>query len=149
MTARRKREIGRARKGKLIRQVAALPYRRDKDGRIRFLLITSRNTRRVILPKGWTMKGHSLAEAAGIEAQEEAGAIGRIHKRPIGAYAYWKRLKSAFVPVVATVFPLEVEKLTDDWPERSRRGRAWLTREDAVRLVDEPQLASLIARFAP
>lgn len=37
------------------------------------------------------MKGHKDHEAAAIEAEQEAGLVGRIHKKPIGTYTYWKR----------------------------------------------------------
>lgn len=146
---KQKREIVRAKKGKPVRQVAALPYRLDSDGKVELLLITSRTTKRFVLPKGWTMKGRSLADAARIEAEEEAGVEGRISEAPLGTYSYWKRLKSAFVPITVSVFTLEVARLIEDWPECDSRERAWLRKEDAARLVDEPELATLIARFEP
>ena len=34
-------------------QYAALPWRRDANGGIEILLITSRETRRWVIPKGW------------------------------------------------------------------------------------------------
>jgi 8-oxo-dGTP pyrophosphatase MutT (NUDIX family) len=146
---KQKREISKVKKGKPVRQVAALPYRREPDGAVRLLLITSRTTNRFILPKGWKMKNRSLAEAARIEAEEEAGVKGRIDKKPLGTYSYWKRLKSAFVPIIVTVFGLEVTGLVEDWQEGDQRERAWLSRDDAARLVDEPELATLIAEFEP
>ena len=38
-------------------QLAALPWRRTSGGDVEVLLITSRETRRWIIPKGWPMKG--------------------------------------------------------------------------------------------
>ncbi|MDW6021005.1 NUDIX hydrolase [Mesorhizobium sp. BAC0120] len=138
-----------ARKGHPIHQVAALPYRRPYAGAVEFLLLTSRNTRRFLIPKGWTMKGKTPQEAAAIEAQQEAGVTGRIDPTPIGAYQYWKRMKNAFVPVHVTVYALEVETELSNWKERRQRQRKWLTSHEAASLVDEPGLVSLLAGFQP
>lgn len=66
---------------KILRQVASLPLRRSEDGKIEVLLVTSRETRRWIIPKGWPMKGKKQHEAAAIEAEEEAGVIGNTSKK--------------------------------------------------------------------
>ena len=76
------------------RQVGALPFRRLSDGGFKILLITSRESRRWVIPKGWPMKGRKPYEAAAREAYEEAGLLGEIGKRPLGFYLYEKRLKS-------------------------------------------------------
>ena len=57
-------------------QFAALPWRRLVDGSIKVLLITSRETRRWVIPKGWPMTGLTPGEAAIQEAYEEAGVFG-------------------------------------------------------------------------
>ena len=69
----------------LLAQVAALPVK-GKPGKYRVLLVTSRETRRWIIPKGWPMKGRKDHEAAAQEALEEAGVTGHVHKHPMGAY---------------------------------------------------------------
>lgn len=138
-----------ARKGQPLNQVGALPYRRGNAGAIEFLLLTSRGTRRVVIPKGWQMNGKTDQQAAVLEAKQEAGVTGRIEPTPMGAYQYWKRLKNAFVPIKVTVYALEVEIELSDWKERRQRQRTWLTREQAASLVDEPGLASLLATFQP
>lgn len=134
-----------AKKGKRIRQVAALPFRHRPDGAMEFLLVTSRETGRFVLPKGWPMKGRSDAEAAAEEAEQEAGVRGRIGKRPIGQYRYWKRLKDAFVPMTVTVFALEVDAEMQNYRESGERVRGWLRPEQAELLIDEPELKSLIS----
>ena len=58
---------------KPLKQVAALPFRIGADGRIEVLLITSRDTGRWIIPKGWPMIGRKAHRAAEREAFEEAG----------------------------------------------------------------------------
>ena len=44
-------------------QFAALPYQIDRQGTVRILLVTSRETGRWIIPKGWPMKGKLPHEA--------------------------------------------------------------------------------------
>jgi 8-oxo-dGTP pyrophosphatase MutT (NUDIX family) len=125
------------------RQVAALPFR-YVDRTLEVLIITSRETSRFIIPKGWPMKGRADHDAAEIEAREEAGLIGKIHRKPVGAYTYWKRLADQFRLVKVDVYPLEVTRQLDKWPEKQSRQMAWLSPKNAATLVDEPQLISLI-----
>lgn len=140
----KKKAIERARKGKPIHQIAALPFKIDEDGNVLVMLVTSRETRRLTLPKGWRMKGKSDRQAAAIEAQQEAGVKGRILKRSPGSYRYWKRLPKAFVRVEVTIYLLAVEEEEKRWKEKVERSRAWLSLEDAAVLVDEPELATLL-----
>jgi 8-oxo-dGTP pyrophosphatase MutT (NUDIX family) len=59
-------------------QFAVLPWRISEGGTRQIMLLTSRETRRWVIPKGWPMKGRKPAEAAAQEAYEEAGLIGHI-----------------------------------------------------------------------
>ena len=52
------------------RQIAALPIRWDQTGKLRVLMVTSRDTRRWVMPKGWLMDGKTPWHAAEIEALE-------------------------------------------------------------------------------
>jgi 8-oxo-dGTP pyrophosphatase MutT (NUDIX family) len=125
-------------------QVAALPFR-VLQGALEVMLITSRETGRWIVPKGWPQKGRALHAVASREAYEEAGLVGRVKKRPIGAYRYAKRLpfKSTIVCKVS-VFPLHVEKELDDYPEKDFRQRCWLTPDEAASRVEERGLSKLL-----
>ncbi len=129
------------------RQIAALPFRKTASGEIEVLLITSRETGRFIIPKGWPMKRLSGAEAAAKEAYEEAGVVGKVKREPIGAYSYWKRLERTFELLNVDVYALEVHEQRADWPEKGSRLLGWLRPEDAARLVDEPALITLIEKF--
>jgi 8-oxo-dGTP pyrophosphatase MutT (NUDIX family) len=140
----KKKIVALARKGKTIKQVAALPYRLTTGGEMELMLVTSRRTQRFLIPKGWPMKGKTDPEAAVQEAAEEAGVIGKKARKPIGSFRYWKRLRAAFVPITVTVFPLEVQKILKKWPEERKRQRAWLTPDQAGLLVDEPELIALV-----
>jgi 8-oxo-dGTP pyrophosphatase MutT (NUDIX family) len=126
------------------RQVAALPFRKRR-GKIEILLITSRETKRWVIPKGWPMPGLMDFSAAKREAFEEAGVEGRACKIPIGEFAYDKRLKSGDVRTcLVRVFLLNVQALHASWPEKHQRRRAWFTPEKASELVHEKGLKSLI-----
>jgi 8-oxo-dGTP pyrophosphatase MutT (NUDIX family) len=131
-------------------QFAALPWRRNSDGDVEVLLITSRETHRWVIPKGWPIKGKSSAKSAAQEAFEEAGVLGKIGKRPFGGYAYDKRLKNGRLQHVrVAVFPLAVENEADAYLERGQREKLWLPPADAARMVDEPELMVLLATFCP
>lgn len=134
-----KRDVGKPRK-----QVAALPVARELNGSLRVLLVTSRETRRFIIPKGWPMKGVEDFRAAEIEAREEAGLVGRAHPKPIGSYLAWKRRTTDFRLVKVKVYLLDVQRQLSEWKEQGQREMAWLSAEDAADLIDEPGLAALL-----
>jgi ADP-ribose pyrophosphatase YjhB (NUDIX family) len=144
MAATKKKAVRKAKNGERIRQVAAIPFRLNARGDIEVILVTSRTTRRFIVPKGWPMKGKSGRKAATIEAQEEAGVLGKTLKQPAGTYSYWKRLANRFVRVDVIVYLLEVSEELADWQEAKRRQRAWLPPADAALLIDEPDLSTLV-----
>jgi len=128
-------------------QVAALPWRRGPNG-VEILLITSRETRRWVTPKGGRMTGKTDAEAAAQEALEEAGIEGVVSERPLGSFRYLKVLKRrASRWCTVDLYELEVVVEHPDWQEREERERVWVSREEAARMVDEPDLQALIAAF--
>jgi ADP-ribose pyrophosphatase YjhB (NUDIX family) len=131
-------------------QFAALPWRRDAAGEVEVLLITSRETRRWVIPKGWPIKGMKSAKSAAQEAFEESGVQGKVAKRPLGAYAYDKRLKNGRLQHVrVAVFPLQVDSEAEVYPEAGQREKLWLPLTEAARRVDEPELMVLLATFKP
>lgn len=134
-------------KARIRKQVAALPVKLDPEGRTRVLLITSRETKRFIVPKGWPMKGHRDYRAAAIEAQEEAGVIGRVGKKPVGSYMYWKRRAERFELCRVKVFILEVERQLPAWREKDQRQGAWFLIADAADLVDETGLVTILRKL--
>lgn len=128
-------------------QYAALPWR-DTGSGIEVLLITSRETRRWVIPKGWPIKGLTPSQAAAREAYEEAGVGGLVTGKAAGSFDYDKRGKDDEVrPCHVLVFPLEVMVQHIDWPEQGQRTLRWMSQEDAAAAVAEPQLASLIRRL--
>lgn len=129
-------------------QIAALPFRLDAEGRPEILLVTSRETKRWIIPKGWPMRGRKDHRAAEQEAFEEAGLKGRIGKKAIGHYSYDKNLgDGSALPCAVTVYPLRVRQERKRWPERKQRERRWYGAEEAATLVQECDLQDLLRRF--
>lgn len=125
-------------------QVAALCLR-DKAGKRQVLLVRSLGTGRWILPKGWPMKGRTLAQAALQEAWEEAGVSGTVTEEPLGSYFYHKINDAGIaMPTDVHVFPVHVEKLSETFPESDRRKRKWVPLRRAAELVAEPELKALL-----
>ena len=128
-------------------QYAALPYRRIGDD-LRILLVTSLETKRWILPKGWPVAGRAAHEAAAAEAYDEGGIEGNVGTEPIGSFDYSKRRKRGDpVPCRVEVFPLEVTAERDNWPEQGRRERRWFTADEAAATVSDAGAGELIAAF--
>jgi 8-oxo-dGTP pyrophosphatase MutT (NUDIX family) len=128
-----------------------LPYRVIGDGGdagVQILLVTSRETRRWISPKGNIGFRVAPHAAAADEAEEEAGVRGKISPKPIGSFRYLKRLGSGLsVKAKVVVFPLAVRKELDAWKEQGERQRRWFSATEAAVAVDEAELGELIHRF--
>jgi len=129
-------------------QYAALPFRRGAHSRTQVMLVTSRETGRWIIPKGWPKKRKAPYASAAREALEEAGVIGQVGRDPIGSYSYKKRLKSgAVVACEVQVFPLEVKNQQKTRPEKGERELRWFSPTNAARAVQEPVLREIIRTF--
>ena len=126
-------------------QVAAL-CRRGSSKKCEVLLITSRDTGRWIVPKGWPIDGLSAPDVALTEAWEEAGVkSGTITQEPIGTYDYDKRMdKNRTIPVTVRVYMIDEVKLKDNYPEVDERNRRWVTPKKAATMVDEPGLRKIL-----
>ena len=127
--------------------MAALPVRVNAKGKLEVLLVTTRQSRRWVIPKGWRSTRLSDADAAAREALEEAGVTGRTLKKPVGSYSYFKREDDGFRPVKVTVYVLKVEDQQKRWKEVDERKRRWLSISQAAELVQEPGLATVIKRL--
>ena len=128
-------------------QYAALPWRYSGPRR-EILLISSRDTGRWVIPKGWPIKGLTPAETAAREAYEEAGLGGQVSKKPIGEFEYGKRLDDGKVlPTRVEVFALEQMVQHRDWPEQGQRRLQWFSVPEAADAVDEPELKDIIRKL--
>ena len=119
-----------------VRQAAAIPL---LNGMV--CMVTSRSGRRWVLPKGRIEWKQSPAEAAAAEAWEEAGLIGKVADLASGVYEYEKY----GVPHVVEVFVMQVEAARTQWPERNERTREWVTPEEAMSRIEEPELRAMVA----
>ena len=131
-------------------QYGALPYRFTADAALEILVLTTRQTRRWIIPKGWPIKGLRPPKAAAREAFEEAGVTGRVGVKPVGTFTYDKALdeSGARATCEVKVFALLVRGQSDVWPEVEQRVTQWVPPSRAVAMVKEPDLKKLIAAFA-
>lgn len=131
-------------------QFAAMPFR-IVSGTVEVLVITSRETHRWIIPKGWPIRGLLPRQVAAREALEEAGLVGTIvGKHAIGSYHYTKRLPDGQAALChVKVFLLWVDHQVDDWREKGQREWRWLPPEKAARLVEEGGLAELLLAVSP
>jgi 8-oxo-dGTP pyrophosphatase MutT (NUDIX family) len=132
------------------RQVAALCWRVSpkRASVLEILLITSLNSKRWIVPKGWPEPEMGPADNAAREAFEEAGVTGKVGPQPIGSFHYLKEKKDGGgIPCSVEVFALEVTKQLDEWPEKNSRELAWLPLDQAAARVVEPSLRQMIKDF--
>jgi 8-oxo-dGTP pyrophosphatase MutT (NUDIX family) len=126
-------------------QYAALPYRRKGKSPTEVLLVTSRETGRWIIPKGWPAKGKPPHKSAAREAREEAGVVGSVNRRPLGIFSYEKRLKSGkVVACEVQVFALKVKRQEARWLEKGERKLKWLPRTKAAKKVGDDVLGTII-----
>lgn len=130
------------------RQIAALPIRHDATGAIEVLLVTSRETRRWVIPKGWPWRGRPDHDAALGEAWEEAGVRGTLMSEPVGSFTYEKRRPDDIIPVTVEVYLLQVVEEVGEWPEATQRDRAWFSPAAAADAVQEPELKALLLQLA-
>lgn len=129
------------------KQYAALPWRFAGGGR-EVLLISSRDTGRWVIPKGWPIRGLSPSETAAREAFEEAGLGGMVSKKPIGAFAYDKKLRDGSVKnTTVEVFSMEQMIQHPDWPEKGQRRLQWFPVREAAEQVAEPELKDIIRKL--
>lgn len=132
----------------LANQFGVLPYRTSSEGSIEVMLITSRNTRRWVIPRGNPIGGLLPHLSAAREAYEEAGVIGHISEEAIGSYKYLKVLKGGGGrPTRVYVFPLTVATQLATWVESGQRNTRWFSLAKASKAVRERGLRRLIEQL--
>lgn len=133
-----------------LQQYGALPWRVDRNGRTRILLVTSRRRGRWIIPKGWPIKGQPPSVAASREAFEEAGIIGSVHPEPLTDYRYTKFFDDGSTRTCrVTVFALQVCGTLSSWREQHQRKRRWFSVEEAAERLDDAELAAFVSLHRP
>lgn len=135
-----------ARLAKIERQAAALAWLPGEP--LRFVLVTSRRTRRWVFPKGGIEDGHSAPETAAREALEEAGVVGRAAPEPVGSFRGEKTRPPHVWTLEVDVFPLVIDEVREDWPESGQRTRRFVTIAEARQLLSDPAMLAVAERFA-
>jgi 8-oxo-dGTP pyrophosphatase MutT (NUDIX family) len=133
-------------------QVAAVCYRMRR-GDIEFLLVQTRGGGRWTFPKGSTEPGLTHAQAAALEAFEEAGVHGRIEEVSFARYVLRRRrnagkpgARSAWDELCINAHLCEVSRLSP--PQESNRNRTWFSVQDATQHLREGRSADEGAAFA-
>ena len=133
----------------MLTQYGTIAWREEGESDVRILLITSRETRRWVVPRGNAIPGLGPAASAAQEAFEEAGVRGQVSEELLGTYRYDKRRKDgSAVPAEVRLYALRVLEELADWPERAERERRWFAPGEAADAVEEPGLKALLCAFA-
>jgi 8-oxo-dGTP pyrophosphatase MutT (NUDIX family) len=128
-------------------QIAAL-CKRERDGIQEVLLITSKSTRRWILPKGWPVVTYKAHRTAAIEAFEEAGVIGTARPKPFASFRSHKGGEAGLkIRTEVLVFLVDVESTTTEFPEYGKRDVRWVSIDEAIKLTEEPSLAKVLLKL--
>ena len=101
---------------------------------LEILVVTTRQSRRWIVPKGWPIKRLPPTKSAAREAFEEAGVRGKIGARAIGIFRYTKAADEtgAEADCEVKIFPLLVRRQSATWPEFGQRVVQWVDPEKAI-----------------
>jgi ADP-ribose pyrophosphatase YjhB (NUDIX family) len=120
-----------------------------KSGELEILLVTTRQSKRWMIPKGWPIKGLKAVKSAAREAYEEAGVRGAMQAKPIGIFLSNKRLEEdgITVPCEVKVFPRLVKRQDKTWPESHQRQSRWFTPTAALSEIEEKGLRVLRPLF--
>ena len=109
------------------RQAAVIPYR-VREERVEIALVTSRDGKRWVVPKGSLDDGEDAMDAAVRETEEEAGLLGELVEQPIGWYRYTKQNERYHV----VVYLMRVTVVLESWMEAESRHRCFMSVEDAL-----------------
>ena len=135
-------------KHKALLQVAAIPFRYERDS-LKVLLLTTRRKRNWIIPKGWPIEGLNFRRSAEQEAMEEAGVKGSISKDPIGDFIYFKKIaRGQKVPCTVVTYGLHVTEQLTEWIEKGQRDILWCSPFRAAKEVKNLGLSTLLQNIA-
>lgn len=128
-------------------QIAALCHRM-REGKVEVLLVTSKSTRRWILPKGWPILSRRAHRTAAIEAFEEAGVTGKVHKNPFASFSSYKGGEAGLkLRTEILVFLVDVESEAEEFPDSAERDVRWVSIKEAVRMTSEPGLIDVFRKL--
>lgn len=114
------------------------------NGELKILLITSRKKNKWIFPKGIVELEMTEEESAIDEAYEEAGIYGKIVGDKLGSYKVQKWGGTCTVKM----YPFEVEKILESWPESYFRKRKWVSVEEAENLIKKKEVINMLQKLS-
>ena len=130
----------------IIKQSGVIAYG-DHEGELSVILVTSKDGRRWVLPKGHIEPHLSANESAEKEAFEEGGIEGVVSKVAMGFYDYFKQSNKNSTIYRVSLFPMKILRLLNDWPEAKFRTRQWMTIQQAIDSVKEKDAQLLLEKF--
>ena len=131
--------LSKLRENRKCEQVAAVCYR-IRNNAIEFLLVQTRNSKRWTFPKGGAERGLTHAQAAALEAFEEAGVHGRIEEAPFTEYFRSRPYDrggagSTAKRLAVSAHLCEVLRLST--PKESNRNRTWFSVQETRRRLQQ------------
>jgi len=128
-------------------QIAALPCR-VRNGELQVCLITSRRTRRWIIPKGWPEPDLSHSDTAKLEAWEEAGLEGKVVPETFASYKATKDLEDGLeMPIRMDVYLMIEPEQKKRFPEVGQRKVKWLCIDKASERISDEGLRRLLIQL--
>jgi 8-oxo-dGTP pyrophosphatase MutT (NUDIX family) len=125
------------------KQYGVIPYF-QQPGKIKIIIISSRNSNQWIVPKGNRVPNKSKRESALLEAYEEAGLTGQLDKN----IKFRLFIMSHGKKVELTLYPMRVDKrLLKKWPESHQRKRIEVSCDRALSLVVWPEFRNCIKQL--
>jgi 8-oxo-dGTP pyrophosphatase MutT (NUDIX family) len=125
--------ISHLRRLKECEKVAAVCYRMHASG-VQFLLVQTRRGRWTF-PKGHVEPGLTHAQAAALEAFEEAGVHGRMEEASFARYVDYKHRHSTVASIRVSAHLCEVSRLES--PPEPGRNRTWFSADTAKKRLRE------------
>ena len=127
-------------------QIAALCMR-PGETETEILLVSTRDTGRLILPKCWPEADKQDYETAATEAYEEAGVVGKADPCALGTFSSYKgRSDGSKIRTRVLVFKLQFEKQLNKFPELGQRQCIRLPFSEAVHRANENSLKRFLRR---
>ena len=116
-----------------------IPFRIFDSGKIEVLIISTRR-KNWSLPKGNLIRNLGPQRTALLEAYEEAGIDGILNPTPV---------LCSIGRTCIYLFPIELTKVFQDWPESGFRKRKWIQVKKAKEMLHHRAMGKILKNFFP